>query len=110
MGMVILFTCFCVVSVFGQQGMPQPGVQFPPGQFQPGVTGTQPGFQGPGFGTPGSQTFQPPTGGVQTPPQPGGFGPPFGGPFPGRPTFGPGGGSVFGPMGPLRPLSRMEFD
>jgi hypothetical protein len=103
MRIIISIVCFCVLGVFGQQGMPQPGIQFQPGQFQPGGTGIQPGFQGPGFGTPGS---------VQTPPQPGvgtsGFGPPFGGPFPGRPTFGPGGGSMFGPLGPLRPLSRME--
>ncbi|XP_045156937.2 uncharacterized PPE family protein PPE62-like [Mercenaria mercenaria] len=101
---ILLFVCCCVFGAFGQQGMPQPGIQ-----FQPGVPGTQTGFQGPGFSTSGSQSFQPQPGIIQTPGQPGiatgGFGPPFVGPFPGRPTFGPGPGSVFGPMGPLRPLS-----
>lgn len=96
---IIVCLCFCVSKVFGQGGI----------QFQPGMIGTQTGFQGPGFSPIGTQTFQPQPGMPQNPTQTGttstGFGSPFTGPMvTGGMPFGP--GSVFGPMGPLRPLSR----
>lgn len=96
---ILVSLCFCVLKVFGQGGI----------QFQPGMTGTQTGFQGPGFSPIGTQTFQPQPGMPQNPTQTGttstGFGSPFTGPMvTGGMPFGP--GSVFGPMGPLRPLSR----
>lgn len=84
---VLAYLCLCVYGVLGQQV----GLLRPRTPFQPGVVGPQPGFPG---GRMGSSATT-------------GVGIPFRGPFvPGSVPFASGGGPVFGPMGPLRPLSR----